>query len=385
MRALAVAVAVVAAALTGWAPGDARAASARLPVTLIGDSVIDRVAQIPAAAFTLEQGLVVRSRLAVCRRLATPSCGYRGERPPSALEEIRRLGRRVGPVVVLAVGYNETPQVFARGVPVVMRALAAGGARHVVWVTLHERQPSYAATNRVIRQTAHRWPRLVRVVDWSSASEGRPWFEPDDVHLNADGALALARLVHSTVAAACGGACATVPPPLPLQPTAPGMPRCPARSGGPWAVVLARAGSPARALALVRRARAAGFVQAVLVQPSPAVYEVVVFGYPDREGAIGVYLEAKERGLRAAPVENTGPCADRDGDWEVVFGHLTTMEQAQELLARVRAAGYSSAAIEADGDADYEVSVGGIGSTSELAEAEARALRAGFVVSFEPS
>jgi hypothetical protein len=368
------------------AAGQAHTSARAVTVTLIGDSVADRVEQMPIAAQAFEDRLAVRVRLAVCRRLASPSCSFQGVRPPSALEEIKLLGPRVGRVVVLAIGYNETPRAFSQGVGPVMTALAAGGAARVIWVTLHERQASYHEINATIMGLARRWPRLVRVADWSALSAGQPWFEQDDVHLNETGALALARLLHASIVAACGAACTSVPIPDPLQPTPAAAPRCPARSGGPWVAVLARARSAPQALSLRNRAIAAGFGQSVIVQPGPTSYEIVLFGFPDRDGAVGIYLEAKARGFRATPLPNTGPCGDADGDWEVVFGHRTTQADARALLARVNTAGFTTgSAIEVDGPGDYEVAVAGIQSTSQFADVAARALSAGSAVSFEPS
>jgi lysophospholipase L1-like esterase len=50
----------------------------------------------------------------------------------------------------------------------------------------------------VIRTEAKRWPS-VRVVDWNAHSRGRPWFREDGLHLNAAGAVALARLLRGDV------------------------------------------------------------------------------------------------------------------------------------------------------------------------------------------
>jgi len=356
-------------------------------VTLIGDSIAARLEQIPSAAQALEERLSVRARLAVCRRLVARSCSFQGVRPPTVLEEIKSLGPRIDGVVVIEAGYNDTPSDFARGADVVMRALTRRGAPHVVWVTLRERQSSYREINHTIRDLRRRWPQIVRVADWSLVSSGQPWFEADAVHLNTDGANALARLIHSSVVAACGKPCLTgVFDATPLQRTPPGVPRCPQRAGGAWAAVLARTTTAERALVLQKKAAAAGFGQSVIVQPRPDVYEVVLFGFSDEAGAVSIYLEAKARGFRSSPILNDGPCDDLNGDWEADFGHTVTRGEADALLARLRAAGFREGSeIEMDEPDNLEVAIAGIQSTSQFADFAAEALRAGFIVSFEPS
>lgn len=368
---------------------DGAASSVASPqrVTLIGDSVGARLEQVPSAAQALEVRLSVRTRLAVCRRLVSRSCSFHGVRPPTVLQEIRSLGSRIDGVVVIEVGYNDTPSDFAQGVDVIMGALTRRGAPHVVWVTLRERQPSYRDINRIIRDLKRQWPQVVRIADWSLVSAGQPWFEADAVHLNTDGANALATLIHASVVAACGKPCVTNAfDAMPLQRTPRGAPRCAQRAGGAWAAVLARTTTAQRALALQQRAIAAGFGQSVLVQPRPEVYEVVLFGFPDKAGATSIYLEARARGFRSSAVPNDGPCDDLSGDWEADFGHTATRAEAAALLARVQAAGFRDGSkIEIDEPDNFEVAVEGIESTSQFADFAAEALRAGFVVSFEPS
>jgi hypothetical protein len=353
---------------------------------LIGDSVAARLEQIPSSAQLLEARLSLRVRVAVCRRMIARSCDYHGVRPPTVVQEVTSLGPRTPGVVVIQSGYNDTPFDFERGARAVMRVLTRRGVRHVVWITLHERQPSYRDINRIIRGLPRRWPGVARVADWSAASTGRPWFEADAVHLTTEGAEALARLIHGSALAACGKACVTdVFDPVPLQPTAPGAVRCPQRAGGAWAAVLARTATAERALALQRKAVARGFGQSLIVQPRPGVFEVVLFGFPDEAGAVGIYLEAKLRGFRSSAVPNDGPCDDLSGDWEADFGHTKTRAEAAELLGRVGVAGFHGARIETDEPANFEVVVEGLQSTSELPDFAAKALRSGFIVSFEPS
>ena len=69
----------------------------------------------------------------------------------------------------------------------------------VLWLTLHEERPSYATMNDAIHAAAVRHPELT-VVDWQLYSRSHPdWFQPDGIHLRADGAAAMATLIHNTL------------------------------------------------------------------------------------------------------------------------------------------------------------------------------------------
>ena len=130
-----------------------------LHVTFVGDSVPDAITYVSAARRRLTKGFVVRLDLRVCRRLATPSCTFQGSRPASALEAVQTLGKRLGNVLVVDVGYNEGPVGYGAGIDRVMRAARVQGATGVVWVTLRETRDLYRQTNAVIRLAAKRWPK----------------------------------------------------------------------------------------------------------------------------------------------------------------------------------------------------------------------------------
>jgi hypothetical protein len=101
------------------------------------------------------------------------------------------------------VGYNDDPRDYDVGA--VMRALRAGGAEAVIWVTMRETRSVYAATNDRIRATARHWPAAMRIADWNAVSAGRPWFGSDGLHLNTRGAMALSGLLRTNVLAALAG------------------------------------------------------------------------------------------------------------------------------------------------------------------------------------
>ncbi len=107
----------------------APASGTRPRVTLISDSVGASLGWDGPAGRIFEQGLRADLELQGCRRLVTTSCPAGTVIPPSALELIRRLGSRLGPNVIIDVGYNDYPTVYAPGIERVLRALRASARR----------------------------------------------------------------------------------------------------------------------------------------------------------------------------------------------------------------------------------------------------------------
>jgi lysophospholipase L1-like esterase len=155
---------------------------------------------VPEAKRRLSKGLDLRLDLKVCRRLVAPSCTYQGETPATALEVVQRTGSGLGEVVVIMVGYNDAASQYRAGVDRVMRALRKAGVGDVVWATLGETRENYGLINGVIRKAATRWSELT-VADWAALSRGKPWFAGDGLHLEPEGATALARLIRGKVLA----------------------------------------------------------------------------------------------------------------------------------------------------------------------------------------
>ncbi len=179
----------------------ASAAARRTVVTVVSDSVAASISYVPAAQADLEHGLVVRLDLKVCRRLIEPSCAYQGSAPPTALSAVRSYGTRLGQVLVVDVGYNDSSSGYARGIDTIMRAALSQGAKGVVWVTLREAgdyASDYRSINAEIKAAARRWPELI-VADWNAHSAGKSWFGTDGLHLNPSGATALARFLRPFV------------------------------------------------------------------------------------------------------------------------------------------------------------------------------------------
>lgn len=195
------------------ASGSERAALSGPRVTMFGDSVAESLAYVPEARQFLADGVDMQLHLASCRRLASPSCPYMGSRPPSVLDIVQSsTPAQLGRIVVVDVGYNEPAVNYEGGMAVVTQALVNKGVEHVIWVTMREQTDEYRRINRVIREQAPRWP-AVQIADWEAASRGKDWFNPDGLHLNADGAVGLATLLRPFVLSACAAACESTTPP----------------------------------------------------------------------------------------------------------------------------------------------------------------------------
>jgi lysophospholipase L1-like esterase len=175
------------------------AAAARPHVTLITDSVGGALLWDAPAARIFSQGLDVDLELKACRRLTTLSCPAGGEIPENVLQLIRERGRSIGPNVVIAVGYNDFPQVYASGIELTLRALTSAGVEHVFWLTLRAARHPYLESNAAIFAAARRHPQ-VTVIDWNTYARGHSdWFQPDGLHPTGAGAEALARFMHDRV------------------------------------------------------------------------------------------------------------------------------------------------------------------------------------------
>ena len=176
--------------------------AAKTRVTVIGDSVTASFNYVAAARRYLGKGLDLHSDAVVCRRLVATSCPFQGFTPSTALDVVTVEGHRLGPVVVINVGYNDWVAVY--DVDRVMHALKAAGVHTVVWVTLKEvgsYASIYAQTNARIRSADRRWRNSMVVADWNAYSRGKPWFGEDGLHLSVTGAMRLARFLRPLVLA----------------------------------------------------------------------------------------------------------------------------------------------------------------------------------------
>jgi hypothetical protein len=183
---------VAGAAGTALSPGAPR-------VTMIGDSVASSLDYVPAARTILGAGIDLRLELAPCRRVAQSSCPYLGERPPTLIDLVPALGSALGQTVIVSVGYNDFAQAYADDIQEALAALLRVGVTRVLWMTLHEQRPDYAAMNVAIHAAAAKHPELT-VVDWQVYARSHPdWFQAEGIHLTAAGAIAMATLVHNAL------------------------------------------------------------------------------------------------------------------------------------------------------------------------------------------
>jgi hypothetical protein len=167
-------------------------------VTIFGDSVAATLTWDPAARTVLAQGDRLTLDLSPCGRLTQPGCTT--PPPPSVFRKVELMGRRIGPTVVVLVGYNDEPHVYMAGIDKVLTAMQRRGVKHVLWLTLRAVNKQYRLINEVIHGASARFRGLMTVLDWNSYSRNRPaWFATDDVHLSALGGVQLAIYIHQTL------------------------------------------------------------------------------------------------------------------------------------------------------------------------------------------
>jgi hypothetical protein len=167
-------------------------------VTIFGDSSASALEWDSTARDEVTKANRVTFELRPCGRLSTPGCI--SPPPPSVLSEVRTLGRRIGPNVMILVGYNDDPHVYADGIDRVLRAMHKRGVQHVLWLTLRtQAHPSqYETTNSVIRLASHRWP-FMTVVNWGVYSANHPEWFTDGIHFTGSGAVQFGIFLHHTL------------------------------------------------------------------------------------------------------------------------------------------------------------------------------------------
>jgi len=189
-------VAVVVATVIGW-PVPANAARHRAHYYVIGDSVTAWSANpLRRELAHTRPGALIDGQ--PCRG-AVVSCALSDwqTRPPSGLAVIRSKRGQLGRLVVIELGYNDTPGT--RSIDRIMRELRHQHVQRVVWVNLSERHRAYRTTNRALAAATERWPEL-RVLDWRDASAHHDDWFLDSVHLSRSGRTAFARFVAKGLA-----------------------------------------------------------------------------------------------------------------------------------------------------------------------------------------
>ena len=170
-------------------------------VTLIGDSVADQLEHSPAALASLGNGFRLDLQTRGCRRLVAMSCTIVGSDgpPPTVLQLVKMRAHRIGKIVVVDVGYNDTAARYDSDLDTVMRALQAAGVKIVVWLTLRDPEHVYKPANRAIRTKPREWPQIV-VADWDGYSANHPeWFAEDGIHPTPLGVVKLGKFIHAAL------------------------------------------------------------------------------------------------------------------------------------------------------------------------------------------
>jgi hypothetical protein len=168
-------------------------------VTLIGDSVADAIGNTNSAIGIVKQGVDMDFEVAACRRVEGEGCPVDGVRPPSVVQLAKSMGSKLGPNVVVSVGYNDYEVQYAQNIDDALAAFKAAGVKHVWWLTLRAAHHPYLNMNDDIAAAAKTHPELT-VIDWNVYSRSHPdWFQSDGLHLVQSGADAMATLIHKAL------------------------------------------------------------------------------------------------------------------------------------------------------------------------------------------
>ncbi|MCU1391609.1 MAG: hypothetical protein JWM34_37 [Ilumatobacteraceae bacterium] len=216
---LALVVSVTAAGIGTARTTPAHAAPLKVEALLVGDSVLNGLAQSYSAAgkaaLAARHSFILES--AGCRRLITTSCSIPpSPAPTNALTVVRADAGRYDRALVIAAGYDDPSSgTFGIGaaVDVFVAEAHAQGIDHVIWLTYRVAGPSasrFQTSNAVLRTKAAQYPELV-LADWASRSAGMPtsWFSTDGIHLGPQSAAAMGALI--------GDALDSLPPDVPSR------------------------------------------------------------------------------------------------------------------------------------------------------------------------
>jgi hypothetical protein len=167
-------------------------------VTIFSDSVGASLNWDSTAKKIVERGNRVLFKLHPCGRLVQPGCI--SPPPPSVLHDVRELGRKLGPTVIVFVGYNDNPATYRAGIPVVLKAMRNRGVKHVLWLTLRAIYKQYVDINHAIFAARQKWQPLMTVLDWNHYSTSHSsWYARDGIHMTGTGAVALATYLHRSL------------------------------------------------------------------------------------------------------------------------------------------------------------------------------------------
>jgi hypothetical protein len=168
-------------------------------VTIFSDSSGAALGWDSTAKRIVEHGNRVLLELHPCGRLTQPGCLTK-KPPPSVLATVRSLGRRLGPNIVIFVGYNDDPATYRHGLPIVLKALWKRGVQHFLWFTLHAVNRQYVDINHAIFAEAKKWGPTMTVLDWNHYSGPHAsWYASDGIHMSGTGAIAFATYLHRSL------------------------------------------------------------------------------------------------------------------------------------------------------------------------------------------
>ena len=169
-----------------------------------------------------------------CRRTVVPSCrGREGYTPDTTLNAMRRLSGRLGSVLAIMGGYDDSSYNFGAAVDAVMAEAARQGIPTVMWLTLRASGVAYVgpgaisnsatfrATNRILYQKAIQYGPRLQIADWATFSASHPeWFYSDGIHFRPAGANVAADYIADQAARVLAGQIIT-PPAGMARPSAP--------------------------------------------------------------------------------------------------------------------------------------------------------------------
>lgn len=169
-------------------------------VTVFGDSVAEGVVDYAPAKTILTDGFNDLFEIAACRRIADLSCPFNGVRPPNVIDVVNQLGSAIGPNVVIAGGYNDYADHFAKTVNDAVTAMENAGVKRIFWLTLHVGHADYQSMNDALLMAAANHKSLIPV-DWNTYAQAHPeWFQSDGIHLLEPGSIGMATYIHTALA-----------------------------------------------------------------------------------------------------------------------------------------------------------------------------------------
>lgn len=173
-----------------------------LGFAMIGDSVGNSIAHDGGSEFRrITDGTFASTDIDVVDGRCTTKTVCAGSTGVAAVEDLPRDLD----LVLVELGYNDTPSNFAGDIDAMMAALNARGAKQVVWVNMANIRTSngelfYPQANAALAAAPSKWSNLT-VLDWDSFSDGpeRPRWFSDGVHLTTTGQAEFALWLRSNI------------------------------------------------------------------------------------------------------------------------------------------------------------------------------------------